>query len=80
MEPMTMPAMAPPERPELEVDPLPELTTTVVVGWAWRGRRRVRGDGRVRVGAMVAGGSLCLKEARLVDIVWFIRLEDSSLR
>ena len=62
MVPITMPAMAPPSRPELEV--LPEATTTVVVG-SWREMRRVRPKERVRVGAIVAcfgGGPLCWRE------------------
>lgn len=61
MVPITMPAMAPPERPELseEEPPLlePELTTTVVVGCCccWRVMRWVRPNGRVGVGAMAVG-------------------------
>jgi hypothetical protein len=55
MVPITMPAMAPPSRPELEVEPVLVLasTRTVVVGCC-RARRRVRPSGRVGVGAMMA--------------------------
>jgi hypothetical protein len=54
MVPITMPAMAPPSRPELEVEPVLVLasTRTVVVG-CWRVRRRVSPPGRVGVGAMM---------------------------
>lgn len=56
MLPMTMPAMAPPERPLLEVEPVVVVSEawmmTVVVG-CWRARRRVRAWGRVGVGAIV---------------------------
>lgn len=53
--PITMPAMAPPSRPEPDEDPpLFASTTTVVVG-SWRGRSRVRAAGSVRVGGMMVG-------------------------
>jgi hypothetical protein len=51
-EPMTMPAMAPPSRPELEVEPVSVWTRTVAVG-SWRPRRREMPLGRVGVGAMM---------------------------
>lgn len=55
-----MPAMAPPPRPELEVEPVlvSACTMTVVVG-SWRPRRRVMPLGRVGVGAMMDGFWWC---------------------
>lgn len=63
MVPMTMPAMAPPERPSLEEEldepdepePEPEPETTTVVVGCWRASRRVRACGRVGVGAILPG-------------------------
>lgn len=63
MVPMTMPAMAPPERPLLEVEPVVVVLSdawmiTVVVG-CWRARRRETACGRVGVGAMVVAEEGC---------------------
>jgi hypothetical protein len=73
-EPMTMPAMAPPSRPELEVEPVSASTRTVVVG-CWRPRRREMPLGRVGVGAMMCSVVAQARAVREVRVLWMVILD-----